>query len=99
MDIEFHNRVKKQCRNPRGKLKLRLDSILASDNLAVLKSLYGHCHALKGNRKGQWALNLDNPYRLIFEPIDDPLPKSENGWINLEKITTVRILEIGDYHD
>ena len=26
----------------------------------------GRCHALKGNRKGQYAVDLEHPYRLVF---------------------------------
>ena len=45
----------------------------------------GRCHPLKGNRKGQYAVDLSHPYRLIFEIIGN-------------EIQIVRILEITDYH-
>lgn len=34
------------------------------DELTLLPGL--HCHALKGNRKGQYAVHLTGFYRLIF---------------------------------
>jgi proteic killer suppression protein len=34
------------------------------DELTLLPGL--HCHALKGNRKGQYAVNLTGFYRVIF---------------------------------
>ena len=38
--------------------------------------------------KGQWACNLDQPYRLIFVPQENPIPTNEDGkciWIEKEK--------------
>lgn len=45
----------------------------------------GRCHLLKGKRKGQYAMDLVHPYRLIFEKID-------------EEIRIVMVIEITDYH-
>ena len=45
----------------------------------------GRCHLLKGKRKGQYAMDLVHPYRLIFEKID-------------EEIRIVMVKEITDYH-
>lgn len=45
----------------------------------------GRCHPLTQNRKGQYAVDLAHPYRLVFE-------KMEN------QIQIVNILEIVDYH-
>ena len=36
----------------------------------------GHYHELTGDRKGEWACDLDQPYRLIFEPHEKPIPVS-----------------------
>ena len=78
----------------------RLEEMYSSDTLAILKTLpQARCHALKGNRKGQFAVDLDQPYRLIFEPANDPLPTLPDGGFDLEQITKVLILRIEDYHD
>ena len=37
-----------------------------------VRFLPGHYHELRGNRKGQWACDLDQPYRLVFK-IDEQL--------------------------
>lgn len=54
------------------------------------------CHALHGNREGQYAMDLVHPHRLVFEPLpelkyvgDDPEAVPETG---------VRILGVEDYH-
>ncbi len=45
----------------------RIIVIKSAQNIDVLKKLPGlKCHALKGDRLGQWALKLTGYYRLIF---------------------------------
>ncbi len=45
----------------------RVNLIKSSQDIEVLKKLPGlRCHSLKGNRSGEWALNLTDRYRLIF---------------------------------
>ena len=41
------------------------------------------CHELKGDRKGQIAINLIDPYRLILEPANHPIPRKEDGGAGL----------------
>lgn len=55
-------------------------------------------HELKHNRKGQFAVDLEQPYRLIFEPNHNPVPVKEDGGLDLKKITAITILEVEDYH-
>ncbi len=54
-------------------------------------------HTLHGERKGQYAVDLIHPYRLIFQPI------SGDGIILIDcdpsQITKVKILEVVDYHE
>ncbi len=70
----------------------------ASENLADTCLLPGRCHPLTGDRKGQWALNLEYPYRLLFEPANDPPPLLENGRLDLARVTAVRVIGVEDYH-
>lgn len=68
------------------KIQMRIDEIRASDSVeSMIKYQIGKCHELKGDRDGQYAVNLVQPYRLIFEKKD-------------KEITIVRIIEITDYH-
>jgi len=48
----------------------RLSDLFHASSLDDLQHLPGHFHELVGTRKGQWSCDLDQPYRLIFEPID-----------------------------
>ena len=42
-----------------------LDSIASLDEISPLKSV--GLHALKGSRKGQWAVTINGPWRLVFK--------------------------------
>lgn len=77
----------------------RLADMLAADSLATFMALPGRCHALSGDRAGQFALDLRGPYRLIFEPANVPLPLRTDGALMREAVTAIRILrEREDYH-
>lgn len=72
----------------------RLDSLRQAGCLQDLKSLPGRFHELKGNRAGEWACDLDHPYRLVFKP----LLNQKGEIIGLLVEQTVLIIEIVDYH-
>jgi proteic killer suppression protein len=55
-------------------------------------------HELTGNRKGTFAVDLKHPFRLVFEPAEKPVPKKEDSGIDLEKVLSIRILAVEDYH-
>ncbi|MFV2072007.1 MAG: type II toxin-antitoxin system RelE/ParE family toxin [Thermoanaerobaculales bacterium] len=84
----------------RGKiLKRRLFQLQAAPSLAVMKTLPGNCHELSGDRKGTLAIALDGPFRLIFEPAEDPPPALEDGGLDWDAVTAIRILEVENYHE
>lgn len=68
------------------KIQMRIDQIMAADTVEMLVQMrIGRCHALSHNRRGQYAMDLEQPYRLVFE-------KKGN------EIQIANILEIIDYH-
>jgi len=79
------------------KLRSRLADLLAVANVTDL--LAGHPHPLKGDRSGQFALDLAGGKRLVFEPANFPIPKRDDNSIAWELVNKVRIVFIGDYHD
>ncbi len=81
------------------KLQRRLDDLDAVQNLEDMSHLPGRCHELSGDRKGQLALDLDHPYRLIFQPEEQPPPTKPDGGLDRTKVEAIRILFVGeDYH-
>lgn len=98
MDITYGNRkIESICKDARvaertygrlmaGKIHQRIDEISAADTVEMMIQFHiGRCHSLIKNRKGQYAVDLIHPYRLVFE---------KSG----EEIQIVNILEIVDYH-
>lgn len=56
------------------------------------------CHQLTGERKGQFAVDLKHPFRLVFKPDHDPVPTRDDGGIDKERVDRIEIMEIIDYH-
>lgn len=81
------------------KLRTRLDDLASAACLAVMQTLPGRCHALKGDMSGRLALDLAGGQRLVFEPADQPIPHKEDGGLNWAQVTCIRIVYVGDYHD
>jgi proteic killer suppression protein len=42
---------------------------------------------------------IKDQWRLVFIPKHDPLPRKEDGGIELCKVTTIEVIWIGDYHE
>jgi proteic killer suppression protein len=81
------------------KVNQRLKDLADVDNLAVMSNIpAARCHELTGNRKGELAVEVSGNYRMIFEPNHDPIPKKDDGGLNWEEVTKIRINEIEDYH-
>lgn len=80
-------------------IKRRLDELRAAENLEVLRFLpQVRCHELKGNREGTLAVNLEHPYRLIFEPANEPIPRKPDNGLDWKRVTAIRVLNMEDYH-
>jgi plasmid maintenance system killer protein len=78
----------------------RLNHFTRAKNLAELRSVpQARCHELKGKRAGTLAVDLGHPYRLIFEPAHDPMPRKPDGGLDWTKVTVISILSVEDYHD
>ena len=79
-------------------LLLRIGALSAAETLEDVRYLPGNFHELKADRKGQWACDLDQPYRLIFEPHENPIPADDSGRYIWLEIKGVELIEITNYH-
>ena len=78
----------------------RLNELAAADSLRDISHLPPpRLHELSGNRAGQFSVDLDHPYRLLFIPAHDPVPVLENGGIDKSQVTEVEIIGIVDTHE
>ena len=80
-------------------IMIRLAVLQDSETLAeVPKTPPDRMHQLTGNRDEQFAVYLVHPYRLVFEPDHDPLPRKKDGGLDLELVTAIMVMEVVDYH-
>lgn len=117
MDIEFRTkRLQETCNDKKKRdreygperSKILLRRLVQMSNAATLeefKQVHPRAHSLRADRKGEWAADLDHPYRLIFEPVPDPVDEDEGDTGSADEATAisairvVKILEVGvDYH-
>lgn len=111
MEIHFASRkMQKLCNSEKEmraklgtrdaeKLKLRLNELKATTTLEDMRSVpAARCHELSQDRKGQLAVDLVHPKRLIFEPEHNPIPKKDGGGLDWTKVTEIMIREAVDYH-
>ncbi|MEW6702016.1 MAG: type II toxin-antitoxin system RelE/ParE family toxin [Bacteroidota bacterium] len=80
------------------KIRLRLNQLHDAVTLEDVRYLAGNYHELTDNRKGQWACDLDQPYRLIFTPHENPIPVNPHGQYIWIEIKGVEVIEIINYH-
>ncbi len=98
MQIEYRNKclekvctdasvaIKKYGIEMAEKIDQRIGEIKAADSVEqMIQFGVGRCHPLKGDRIGQYAVDLVHPQRLIFTKRED-------------EIQIVKIMEIKDYH-
>ena len=110
MDITFSDRrLEELANNDRKRLKVygklrankireRLMQLKAASNLEEVRHLPGNFHELMNDRKGQWACDLDQPYRLVFTPHNESIPINPHGQYIWMEIIGIEILEIVNYH-
>lgn len=91
--------LKKEFGEQVTKIGLRMAVLRQAPSLAhVPVQKPDRCHALSGNRSGSYAVDLKHPYRLVFEPAEVPVPRKADGGVDLEKVGSIRILGVEDYH-
>jgi len=81
------------------KLQQRMMELKAAQNLSDISRLPPpRCHELTGDRAGQFSVDLEHPYRLLFIVANDPYPERESGGVDLDGVTEIEIIEIADTH-
>lgn len=98
MKVHYHSKkLEKICSNASEaekaygavmaeKIQMRITQIKAASTIETMIQYHiGRCHPLTGDRKGQYAMDLSHPYRLVFK-------------VKQESIEIAEIIEIVDYH-
>ena len=96
---EQNEAVKKLGSKMALKLQQRMMELSAAQCLDDVSKLPpARCHQLKGNRSGQFSIDLDHPYRLIFIPIGNPKAEENGSSLDLAEIVEIEIIDIIDTH-
>jgi len=78
----------------------RLTQLDAAENLEILRKLpQVRAHELSGNRSGQISLDVKQPYRLLIIPDHEETPQKEDGGLDWQKVTKVKVLGVEDIHE
>ena len=77
----------------------RLTELAAAENLETLRKLpQVRAHELLGDHAGQISLDVKHPYRLLVAPDHEETPRKEDGGLDWQKITKVKVLGVEDIH-
>lgn len=111
MDISFKDKkLAKTCNSERAliraygkanarKIMMRLALLENAETLSdVPVTPPTRRHELKGNRTGQYAIDVQQPYRLIVEPANRPKQASKKRGADIGAVTAIKIIAIEDYH-
>jgi plasmid maintenance system killer protein len=84
------------------KLRLRLAALRAAASLADFwppNSGPERCHELKGDKVGVFSMDLKQPYRLLFSPIEESLPENRSEeLVRWSNIKAIELLTVEDTH-
>ncbi len=80
------------------KVKGRFEELKAADNLWVISQYPAmRLHQHKGNN-GIWSIDIYKNWRILFTIDQDPLPKFDDGGLNLKAIHILKIESVEDPH-
>jgi plasmid maintenance system killer protein len=85
------------------KLSLRIAALKAATSLADFwppKTPPERCHELQGADLGKFTVDLKQPYRLVFAPVEEKFPQDRsNERERWSLITKINLLSIEDTHE
>lgn len=97
-DLGDERRLRKRFGEQSDTLMIRLAVLEAAPNLAAVPVVKPErCHKMKGDRAGQYAVDLKQPFRLVFEPTP-PVPTLDDGGVDVVRVTAITLVEVVDYH-
>jgi len=84
---------------PAREIKKSHSALVQAKNVAfLLQNRIRGCHQLTGDLFEMFAINDDQPYRMIFRA-EDPIPRKNDGGIDTSAVEAVSIVELHvDYH-
>ena len=82
-------------------IRRRVDALYAANSLLDFwppKSKPERVHELMGKLSGVFSIDLKQPYRLLFKPVDACIHETTDQQVRWDSITRIEILNIEDTH-
>ena len=111
MDIDFKTKELEkvcnkfaECKKKHGEkcakiIFLRLVELRAAETMADVNHLPPtKLHSIDGIIKNSYSVHVEEPFRLVFEIGNKPIPRKTDGGVDETKVTFIIITLIGDYH-
>lgn len=81
------------------KIKQRIGQLKAADELSIVAKIpVLRLHPYKGDRLGEWSIDIQENWRICFEIDLNPIPTLDDGGVDLKKVTAIKILSVEDPH-
>lgn len=82
-------------------LKLRLTRLAAAERLSDIpvRTPPDHLHQLGADRDEQFVVKLPSGWGLMFVVDHNPIPQLPDSGIDRDKVTAIRFVEVGNYHE
>ncbi len=81
------------------KIKQRINQLVASEDLSIIAKIpVMRLHPYKGDRLGEWSVDIQENWRICFKIYHDPIPLLDDGGVNLNQVTAIKIISIEDPH-
>lgn len=81
------------------KIKQRIIALEEAEDLSTIEKIPAmRLHPYKGDRAGEWSIDIFKNWRICFEINHDPIPEKEDGGVNLVEVTAIKILSVEDPH-
>lgn len=110
MEIAFkNNKLEQKLNTDKGlaknygtlakKAKQRMTELKSAINLKVIAdNKVLRLHPYKGDRKGEWSIDIQENWRICFEINQDPIPVLEDGGVCLIEVSKIKIVSVEDPH-
>jgi len=97
---EYRAAVREWGNENASKLFRLIQQLQAASTLSEMYNVPGaRFHSLTGDRKGQFAMDLKHPKRLIIKPTE-PVPRTPDGGIDVSRVIEILVIKVEeDYHD
>lgn len=81
------------------KVKQRMTELKSAINLQVIAdNKVLRLHPYKGDRKGEWSIDIQENWRICFVINQEPIPFLEDGGVVLSEVSLIKIISLEDPH-